>query len=101
MFKETKLDRYRLIMAWKIMEGSTPEKHLFKSDWSNEEDGRTCQQINRETSSESSALEMFNNLPKEIRNITDCSLETFVEALSWFLLQLETGLSLPTLPADK
>ena len=59
---------------------------MLRPDWSNEEDGRTCQQINTETSSESSALEMFNNLPKEIRNITDCSLQTFVEALDPHML---------------
>ena len=86
MSKETKLKRYRLMMVWNILEGNTSEKHLLRPDWSNEEDGRTCQQINRETSSESSALEMFNNLPKEIRNITDCSLKTFVEALDPHML---------------
>eukprot|EP00090_Calanus_glacialis_P017320 TRINITY_DN26990_c0_g1_i1.p1 TRINITY_DN26990_c0_g1~~TRINITY_DN26990_c0_g1_i1.p1 ORF type:complete len:278 (-),score=66.19 TRINITY_DN26990_c0_g1_i1:94-885(-) len=92
MFKETKMKRYRLMMVWKILEEGTSEKNLFRSDWSNEEDGRTCKQINRESSFESSALEMFNRLPKEIRNITKCPLEEFVKALNPYLLSEQDNL---------
>ena len=94
MFKETKMKRYRLMMVWKILEEGTSEKNLFRSDWSNEGDGRTCEQINGESLFESSALDMFNKLPKDIRNITDSSLEDFVKALDPHLVSEQDNMEI-------
>ena len=81
-------------MVWKILEEGTSEKKLFRSDWSNEGDGRTCGQINGESLFESSALDMFNTLPKDIRNITDCSLEDFVKDLDPHLVSEQDNMEI-------
>ena len=80
-------------MVWEILEEGTSEKNLFRSDWSNEGYGRTCEQINGEMF-ESSALEMFNKLPKGIRNITDCSLEDFVKSLDPHLVSEQDNMEI-------
>ena len=94
--QQRRLERYRVIYLWKIMEGKSPNCGIQNSIKS-ERLGRTCPlpevkksssqriQTLRENSFQIHAPKLFNSLPKEIRNLTGCSVDKFKEALDQFL----------------
>ena len=91
--QQRRLERYRVIYLWKIMEGKSPNCGIQNSIKS-ERLGRTCPlpevkksssqriQTLRENSFQIHAPKLFNSLPKEIRNLTGCSVDKFKEALT-------------------
>ena len=96
---ERRRERYRVIYLWKILEGIVPnlstngEIHAIN----NERQGRKCRtQKNilnslprirklRDSSFSTNAVKLFNALPKEIRNITECPVDAFKSQLDKFL----------------
>ena len=92
--EQRRLERYQVIYTWKTMEGLTPNCGV---NWSSttERNGRTCKippvkgrnsvQTLRNQSFQVSGPRLFNSMPKNIRNINNCSLEDFKCQLDAFL----------------
>ena len=97
-------ERFRIICVWKILENFSPNcalswENLFKN-------GRLCSipssqyetprsvKTLRETSFQVKGPALFNSLPMEIRNATNCSLNSFKNLLDSFLEKIpDTPLS--------
>ena len=92
--EQRRLERYQVIYTWKIIEGLTPNCGVTWSEVS-ERNGRTCKipplkgrasvQTLRTQSFQISGPRIFNSMPKNIRNMKDCSLEDFKYKLDIFL----------------
>ena len=92
--EQRRLERYQVIYTWKIMEGLTPNCGVTWSEVT-ERNGRTCKipplkgrasvQTLRTQSFQISGPRIFNSMPKNIRNMKDCSLEDFKYKLDTFL----------------
>ena len=92
--QQRRLERYKVIYTWKIMEGLVPNCGL---KWTNSEErrGRICEvpklkgsaevQKLRRQSFQMSGPKLWNALPKNLRNAKNCGLEQFKELLDCFL----------------
>ena len=91
---QRRLERYRIIYIWKIMEGLVPNCGL---NWSSSEErrGRLCEvpklrgnkevQKCRRQSFQMAGPKLWISLPKYVRNVKNCGIEQFKEALDNFL----------------
>ena len=92
--QQRRLERYKLIYIWKIMEGLVPNCGL-KWTATEERRGRLCEvsklkgsadvQKLRRQSFQMSGPKLWNALPKNLRNAKNCGLEQFKELLDCFL----------------
>ena len=92
--EQRRLERYQVIYIWKIMKGLTPNCGVSWSQ-TTERNGRLCKipplkgarsvQTLRNQSFQVSGPRLFNSMPKNIRNMTYCSLEEFKDILDKFL----------------
>ena len=94
--QQRRLERYRIIYLWKILEGRTPNCGICKVE-SSERIGRKCTipainkqasgriQTLRENSFQVHAPKLFNSLPKTLRNKSKCSIDEFKADLDKFL----------------
>ena len=88
-------ERYRIIYIWKVLEGLVPNiNNKIKASNLHARLGRKCLIPNvpnsrlskiREASLPINGGRLFNELPKDIRNLTNVSLETFKRAVDQFL----------------
>ena len=92
--EQRRLERYKVIYIWKIMEGLVPNCGL-KWTATDERRGRLCEvpklkgsaevQRLRRQSFQMSGPKLWNSLPKNLRNVKNCGLEQFKELLDCFL----------------
>ena len=92
--EQRRLERYKITYIWKIMQGSVPNCGL---NWTKTEErrGRMCEvpklkggsavQKLRRQSFQMSGPKVWNALPRNLRNVENCSLEQFKELLDCFL----------------
>ena len=93
--QQRRLERYRMIYVWKILEGLSPNCGI-KHD-TNDIRGRMCQvpplvknarqsiKTQREQTLQVHGVKLFNKLPWELRNMTSCSVVQFKGKLDKFL----------------
>ena len=98
---ERRRERYILLYVWRILEGLSPnfcdpEDGGIKVNWNNRR-GRMCvvPAISRQASAAVQRLrgtsfairgpKLFNTLPRELRNMTGCSVESFKSQLDKYL----------------
>ena len=100
--EERRLERYRIIYTWKVLEGLVPNCGIEtvgdKNSPEEETDrlGRRCKvpktkslrKSQREQSFQVGGPKLFNSLPSSVRNITKCSIEDFKEKLDNFLTNI-------------
>ena len=91
---ERRFERYKAIFTWKVIEGLAPDCNITSVTKSTT--GRLCivpatkgrsRRIRRlrESSFQVSGPIIFNSLPPEVRNITNCSPSRFKSSLDSFL----------------
>ena len=97
--EQRRLERYRVLYAWKVIEGLVPNPGMQKTP-ENEYLGRRIMmpRINhkarqairtiKEESFMTNGAALFNSLPKEIRNMTNCSLDEFKCEVDKYLQKL-------------
>ena len=95
--EQRRLERYKVIYIWKIMEGLVPNCGL-KWTASEERRGRLCEvprlkgnaevQRLRKQSFQMSGPKLWNSLPKNLRNVRNCGLDQFKELLDCFLTKV-------------
>ena len=93
--QQRRMERYRIIYTWKILEGKSPNCGITSKN--NERLGRMCDipqikvnsrkaiQSLRENSFQVNGRRLFNCLPKKIRNKKGCSIDKFKSTLDLFL----------------
>ena len=95
--QERRMERYRIIYVWKILEGLTPNCGIETT--TSERRGREVKippvkgikgriQTLREASFQIHGPRLFNSLPKSVRNLTRVSVEEFKCSLDKFLEKL-------------
>ena len=92
---QRRLERYRIIYMWKVLEGSVPNCGVEVK-----EEGRTGRRVNlpkietkaaadvkalREQTFQVNGAQLFNSLPVSIRNMTKCPIDDFKEKLDKYL----------------
>ena len=93
---QRRLERYRIIYCWKILEGKAPNCGLIKIEDSettrqgrrlqiSKLKGKTGDKKLREQSFQVHGAKLFNSLPPHIRNLTKINLDIFKSALDDFL----------------
>ena len=96
--EERRMERYKIIYTWKILEDLVPNCGIQKieSEGQNEHHGRLCQipkkktkvqsiQTMREASFQVTGPKLFNKLPKSLRNLSKCGPDEFKKELDEFL----------------
>ena len=94
---QRRLERYRIIYTWKIVEGLVPNCGLKYQE--SETKGRKCivpkstcrvQSIKtiRESTFQVTGPKLFNELPRELRDMTKCGVEEFKFRLDGFLTRI-------------
>ena len=102
--QERRLERYRIIYVWKIIEGLAPNCGIETT--TNERLGRFCKlpvlkkcpaKVSRlrENSFQVKGPQLFNSLPKEIRDKSKCSLTDFKELLDNYLSRIPDEPNIP------
>ena len=102
--QERRMQRYKIIYIWKILEGKVPNCGINKIE--NERKGRLCfipalKKSNtkiktlRENSFQVVGPKLFNCLPSNIRNISKCSIDEFKFVLDQFLSKIPDEPKLP------
>lgn len=98
--QQRRLERYRIIYTWKVLEGIVPNCGINKSESNSERAGRKCiipivksttrQSVKtlRWQSFQVHGPQLFNSLPIYIRNMTKCSVLEFKEALDNYLTKI-------------
>ena len=93
--QQRRLERYRIIYIWKILEGLSPNCGIVSDE--NELRGRMCKlpkicktaseaiKSQREQTLQVHGCKLFNKMPAEIRNVKKCSVEDFKFKLDNFL----------------
>ena len=93
---QRRLERYRIIYIWKILEGRAPNCGVSGSGLENRQ-GRKCTVPRLNTQSSASVQTMkfqtfqvhgpklFNSIPAYLRNMTNCTVEEFKTKLDKFL----------------
>ena len=107
--EQRRLERYKIIYIWKIMQGSVPNCGL---NWTKTEErrGRMCEvpklkggsavQKLRRQSFQMSGPKLWNALPRNLRNVEYCSLEQFKELLDSSRVEKVRGMPHQNLPKD-
>ena len=97
--EQRRLERYRVLYAWKVLQGLVPNPGIKEAS-ENEYLGRRIiiPKINhrsrqaiqtlKEESFQINGAALFNSIPKEIRNMKKCSLEDFKTELDKYLQKL-------------
>ena len=86
-----RLERYKILYTWKIMEGLVPNPGINTVEGSLESRrGRQCQVPNTKDRDRMASFmvmgpKLFNSLPKDLRNMTNCSIDEFKSILDGFL----------------
>ena len=92
-------ERYRIIYLWKIMENHVPQIGELKAI-NHKRNGRLCYMPSVKSSASARiktirhgsfsihAPQLFNSLPKDIRNISGCSVEVFKRELDKYLQRI-------------
>ena len=105
--QQRRLERYRIIYIWKVLEGLVPNPGVIACNPSR--GGRRCQipplsktatkkiQTLRESSFQVHGARLFNCLPEKVRNVTKCSVIEFKEKLDFFLNQIHDEPKIGTL----
>ena len=101
--QERRMERYRALYVWKILECLTPNCGLetMKSERRGREvvikpaRGKQSIQTLRENSFQVNGAKVFNSLPKKIRNLTNIPLEEFKSKLDSYLETLPDEPQLP------
>ena len=102
--QERRMQRYKIIYTWKILEGKVPNCGITSHE--NARKGRLCiipalkrsnQKIQtlRENSFQIIGPRLFNCLPSNIRNKTKCSIDDFKFLLDQFLSKIPDEPKLP------
>ena len=102
--QERRLERYRIIYVWKIIEGLVPNCGIEIT--TNERLGRYCKLLQlkkcpakvlrlRENSFQVKGPQLFNTLQKELRDKTKCSLQDFKELLDQHLSKIPDEPNVP------
>ena len=94
--QQRRLERYRIIYTWKILEGQVPNCGLdcTTSDRRGREacvpalKGKPSVRKLREQSFQHNGPKLFNSLPKQLRNLSNVSVEDFKEKLDKYLQKL-------------
>ena len=93
---QRRLERYRILYVWKIIEGKVPNCGV-NIKMEDGRLGRICQvpsisktapqsvQTMREQTFQVNGPKLFNSLPAKIRNISNCSVDDFKTALDKYL----------------
>ena len=93
--QQRRLERYRIIYVWKILEGLSPNCGILSDQ--NDKRGRMCQlpaiipaasqyvKTLREQTLQVHGCKLFNKMPAEIRNLKACSVDEFKIKLDQFL----------------
>ena len=93
--QQRRFERYRIIYTWKILEGLVPNCGLIKT--TSDRTGRKCTipPVKSKTRQSLKSLryqsfqvhgpQLFNSLPKYVRNTTKCGVEEFKEKLDQYL----------------
>jgi hypothetical protein len=93
--RERRLERYRILYTWKVLEGRVPNCGV--ESYTSERNGRLCRlpPINKNASQRVKTLRvkslnvngpvLFNSLPKTIRNLSKCSIDDFKFKLDKYL----------------
>ena len=97
--EQRRLERYRVIYTWKVLQGLVPNPGIVEAQ-ENEYLGRRCQipKLNhkskmsirtmKENSFQTNGPKLFNSLPKYVRNMKKFSEEEFKEQLDKYLQKL-------------
>ena len=103
--QERRMQRYKIIYVWKILEGRVPNNGIIQADYLRK--GRLCeittlkkncsQKIKtlRDNSFQTVGAKLFNSLPLKIRNISKCSIDDFKATLDQFLAKIPDEPKLP------
>ena len=101
--QERRMERYRILYAWKILEGFSPNCGLEAQN--SDRRGREIKvpavkskgkfQTLREKSFQVHGAKLFNSLPKSIRNLTKISVDEFKMKLDVLLQSIPDEPSLP------
>ena len=92
---QRRMERYRIIYSWKILEGLAPNCGLSEiKDSSNSRLGRKIFSDSHKLkgsklikqSFQTNGPQLFNTLPKSIRNLTKCSVDEFKSQLDQYLM---------------
>ena len=98
--QQRRLERYRIIYTWKILEGLAPNCDIRNIETISERAGRKCsipkiksttrQSVKtlRESSFQVHGPQLFNSLPKHLRNKTKCGVIEFKEDLDKYLTKI-------------
>ena len=98
--QQRRMERYRIIYCWKILEGLAPNCGIYTNNSLSERAGRKCSipKINsktrqsvktlREQSFQVHGPQLFNCMPASIRNKSKCSVQEFKEALDQYITQI-------------
>ena len=88
---ERRRDRYRLIYCWKMLEGTVPVVGI-ESNWSPRR-GRLIKSLHANRSNAHNFCSLvekgWNHLPKDLRNLSGVSVDTFKHHLDRFLSLIE------------
>ena len=102
--QERRMERYKIIYIWKILEGRVPNCGIDQME--NLRLGRLCriQPINRcksriqtlrENSFQVVGPRLFNSIPANIRNLSKCSIDDFKAALDKYLARIPDEPKIP------
>ena len=95
--QQRRLERYRITYTWKALEGLVPDCGIRTKNNPESRNGRECEVPSivkkssarvkslREKSLQVHGPKLFNCLPKSIRNITKCDVDTFKEKLDLYI----------------
>ena len=94
--EQRRMERYKIIYVWKVLEKLVPDANLMLANFESDRVGRKCkvpplklkERKKREESFQVAGPMLFNCLPKEIRNLTKIGVEDFKEHLDHFLSSL-------------
>ena len=94
--EQRRIERYKIIYVWKVLERLVPDANLVLANTESDRVGRKCkipplklrERKKREESFQVAGPMLFNCLPKEIRNLTKVGVQEFKEHLDCFLSSL-------------
>ena len=91
--QQRRLERYRIIYVWKTVESIVPDSGIYLATGIKDRLGRKCkiptlrpkERVKRENSFQVAGPNLFNAIPKYIRNITSCGVDEFKLKLDEYL----------------
>ena len=102
--QERRIERYKILYTWKVLEGKVPDCGLQVEE--NLRQGRLCKlpplkqcsarvQTLRENSFQVQGPKLFNSLPPKLRNMSKCSIDEFKFELDQFLQKIPDEPNVP------